>query len=167
MLLRGVATEFPLETEIPLLFALCFFFTVRCLFFLLFKDKDTEVNHLTTNSSVHLLQTGINNRVEPLVSGHPKCEELLVAYRKCLLARVELQEIFNKEKSRYIHFLEWMYCMQFLGYNNLNPCFFLKFPHTLSNHNTYQGGVLRISSDRDDLKGTKIKPPKNPPRASD
>ena len=52
--------------------------------------------------------------------------------------------------------------MQFLGYNNMNPCCFLKFPHTLSNHNTYQGGVLRISSDRDDLKGTKIKPQKNP-----
>ena len=96
------------------------------------------------------------------VTGHPKCEELVVAYRKCSLTRVELQEIFNKEKSRCIYFLEWMYSMQFLGYNNLNPCCFLKFPHTLSNHNTYQGGVLRISSDRDDLKGTKIKPPKNP-----
>ena len=120
-----------------------------------------EVDHLTTNSTMHLLQTGINNRVKPL-GGHPKCEELVVAYRKCLLARVELQEIFNKEKSRCIYFLEWMYCMQFLGYNNVNPCCFLKFSHSLSNHNTYPGGVLRISSDRDDRKGTKIKTQKNP-----
>ena len=51
--------------------------------------------------------------------------------------------------------------MQFLGYNNVNPCCFLKFPYTLSNHNTYPGGVLWISSDRDDLKGTKIKTQKN------
>ena len=86
-----------------------------------------EVDHLTTNSTMHSLQTGINNRVEPLVSDHPKCEELLVAYRKCLLARVELQEIFKKEKSRCVYFLEWMYCMQFLGYNNMNPCCFWSF----------------------------------------
>ena len=121
-----------------------------------------EVSHLTTNSTMHLLQTGINDGVEPLVSDHPKCEELEVAYKKCSLTRVELQEIFNKEKSRRLYFLERMYCMQFLGYYNVNPCCFLKFPHTLSNHNTYPGGLLRISSDRDDQKGTKIKTPKNP-----
>ena len=121
-----------------------------------------EVNHLTTNSTVHLLQTGINNRVEPLVSRHPKCKELVVAYRKCSLTIVELQKIFNKEKSRCIYFLERVSFMQFLGCNNVNPCCFLKFPHTLSNHNTYPGGVLQISSDRDDRKGTKIKTPKNP-----
>ena len=122
-----------------------------------------EVNHLTTNSTVHLLQNGINNRVN-LCNRSPKMWRVLivVAYRKCSLTRVELQEIFNKEKSRCIYFLEWMYCMQFLGYNNVNPCCFLKFPHSLSNHNTYPGGVLRISSDRDDRKQTKIKTQKNP-----
>ena len=85
-----------------------------------------EVSHLTTNSTVHLLQTGVNNRVEPLVSGHPKCEELVVAYRKCSLTRVKLQEILNKENSRRIYFLERMYCRQFLGYNKRKSMLFLK-----------------------------------------
>ena len=118
-----------------------------------------EVNHLTTKSTVHLLQTGINNGVEPLVSGHPKCEELVAAYRKYSFTRVELQEIFNKEKSRRIYFLERMFCIQFLGYHKRESILFLKVS---SYHNTYPGGALWISSDRDDRKGTKIKIQKNP-----
>ena len=68
-----------------------------------------EVNHLTTNSTMHLLQTGFNNRVEPLVSGHPKCEELLVAYRNCLLARVELQESLTRRSPDASTF--WSECI--------------------------------------------------------
>ena len=70
--------------------------------------------------------SGINNRVEALVGSHPKCEELVVAFGRCSLTRVELQEIFNKEKSRCIYFLERLYCMQFLGYNKHEYMLFLK-----------------------------------------
>ena len=40
--------------------------------------------------------------------------------------RVELRQVFYKEKSGYIYFFERMYCMQLLGYNIFESTLFLK-----------------------------------------
>ena len=55
-----------------------------------------EVNHLTTNSTVHLLQTGISNRVEPLLSGHPKYKELVVAYGSAHLRELNCRKSLTR-----------------------------------------------------------------------
>lgn len=56
------------------------------------------------------------NRKSRKVSDNPKCKELLVAYRRRSLARVELQEVFYEEKWGHISCLGRMYFKQFLGY---------------------------------------------------
>ena len=52
-----------------------------------------------------------------------------LSYGRRSLTRVKLQEIFHKEKSEHIYFLERMSWVQFLGYNmfTVNPFCFLKF----------------------------------------
>lgn len=40
--------------------------------------------------------------------------------------RVEMQEVFYKEKSRYIYFFEKMYYISLLGYNIFKSTLFLK-----------------------------------------
>ena len=62
--------------------------------------------------------------VEPPIIDYPTLEEWVVTYRKCLLTRVKLQEVFYEEKSRQISFLKRMYFMQFLGCNEL----YVKYP---------------------------------------
>ena len=57
------------------------------------------------------------NTAQPPVSDHPKCEELVVAYGRWSLTRVERQEVFYERTSGHIYLLKRMYCMQFLGCN--------------------------------------------------
>ena len=61
-------------------------------------------------------------------SHHPKWKEFVVAYGKLgLCMRVKRQEVIFEEKLGLIYFLEWMYCMQFLGYMYVNPCLVVCF----------------------------------------
>ena len=50
-----------------------------------------------------------DNTVKPLISDHPKCEELVFTYQRWSLMRVKLQEVFYEEKSGNIYVLERVY----------------------------------------------------------
>ena len=46
------------------------------------------------------------NTVEPPVSHHPKCKDLVVAYGRWSLTRIEQQGVFSEKRSGHIYFVE-------------------------------------------------------------
>ena len=62
--------------------------------------------------------------VEPPISDHPKCKDLVVAYGRWLLTRIKPHGVPFEKSSLHIYFLEenYYYCMQFLSYLGVVPC---------------------------------------------
>ena len=58
--------------------------------------------------------------VKPPVSNHPKCEELVAAYRRLCLRESNHRGSLPRRSPNPTPFLERMYCMRFLGYNTSN-----------------------------------------------
>ena len=46
------------------------------------------------------------NKVEPPVNDHPKCKDLMVAFRRYSLMRMEPQRASSKKQSRQTFFIE-------------------------------------------------------------
>ena len=46
------------------------------------------------------------NTVESPVSNHPKCKDLVIAYGRWSLARIETQGASSEKSARYIYFME-------------------------------------------------------------
>ena len=103
---------------------------------------------LTTAPSLapHILRQKslILSTVELPISDHPKCEDLVVGYRRWSLKRIKLQKCQKRLRRHYIILLYYMYFQlvsynicssmffQFLSYNNISvvPCCQLKlFAH--------------------------------------
>ena len=58
--------------------------------------------------------------VEPPISNHPKCKDIVVAYRRWLLTRIKPHGVPFKKSSLHIYILEEKYyCMQFLSYQGV------------------------------------------------
>ena len=47
--------------------------------------------------------------VEPIVSNHPKCNDLMVAYKRGSSKKIEPQGIASKKRSRHAYFFKWPY----------------------------------------------------------
>lgn len=107
---------------------------VLCLIYFINFTSDTTFPHaslLTKLHSLRVVKTSIKKRKK---CGRTSCRQPpmlnLVSYRRRSLTRVKLREIFHKEKTGHIYFLEIMSWVQFLGYNIIfavNPFCFFKF----------------------------------------
>ena len=69
----------------------------------------------------------LRHMLEPPVSNYPKCKDLLAAYWRWSLTRIEPQGASNEKRSGRIYFMEDNYCMQFLSYAMCSSMLSLKF----------------------------------------
>ena len=47
--------------------------------------------------------------VEPIVSNHPKCNDVMVAYKRWSSKKIEPQGIASEKRSRHAYFFKWPY----------------------------------------------------------
>ena len=66
--------------------------------------------------------------VEPPVSNHPKCQDLVLAYGRWSLTRVEPDGVSSWNRSDICTCSKRIYCMHFPGYNTSSARLSLKVP---------------------------------------
>ena len=75
--------------------------------------------------------------VEPPISDHPRCKDLVVAYGRWSLTRIEPQGSLLRRCTDTSTLWKIIYCMQFLSYNMCSSRLILKFFAYSKQHSTH------------------------------